>query len=181
MLIYHVATAADWAAAQASGAYTTSTLGRTLEEEGFIHASRLDQWRGVHARYYAEVTEQLVLLEIETDRLGSRVVLEPVPGGETFPHVYGPIVPGAVLRAVPLEEALAATSFSSLFLREVLRNAAIGFAVVLAAGAGGLLVGGPDGGGETLAGAAAGLALGLLVVWLVLRRGRRRPSASAGS
>lgn len=174
MLIYHVATAADWAAARASGAYTTSTRGRTLEEEGYIHASRLDQWRGVHARYYADVTEALVLLEVDTDRLACPVVEEQVPGGERFPHVYGPIPPSAVLRAVPLEEALAGTSFSALFLREVLRNAAVGLALVALAGLGGVLVGGPDGGPQTLAGAAAGLALGLLLVWLVLRRGRRR-------
>jgi uncharacterized protein (DUF952 family) len=34
--IYHIATASDWAQAQAAGEYTTSTLGRTLAEEGFI-------------------------------------------------------------------------------------------------------------------------------------------------
>lgn len=175
MLIYHVATLADWEAARASGAYTTSTRGRTLEEEGYIHASRLDQWRGVHARYYADVTEPLVLLEVDTDRLTCPVVEETVPGGERFPHVHGPIPPSAVLRAVPLEEALAGTSFSALFLREVLRNAAVGLGLVVLAGLGGVLVGGPDGGPETLAGAAAGLVLGLLLVWLLLRRpGRRR-------
>ncbi|MGB0191313.1 MAG: hypothetical protein ACPF9W_10135 [Nocardioides sp.] len=35
-------------------------------------------------------------------------------------------------------------------------------------------VGGVDGGSETLVGAAAGLAVGLLLMWLVLRRGRPR-------
>lgn len=177
MLIYHLATAADWAAAQASGAYTTSTRGRTLGEEGFIHASRLDQWRAVHARYYADVDAPLVLLEIDTDLLASPVVEEPaVPGGgETFPHVYGPIAPRAVLRAVPLEEALAGRSFSALFLRGVLRNAAVGFVLIVLAAAGGVLVGGPDGGAETLAGAGAGLAVGLLALWLLVRRGHRTP------
>ena len=175
MLIYHVATAADWAVAQASGTYTTSTRGRTLEEEGYIHASRLDQWRGVHERYYADVTEPLVLLEVETELLTCPVVEETVPGGERFPHVYGPIPAAAVLRAVPLEEALGATSFSSLFLREVLRNAAIGFGLVLLMALGGVAVAGPDGGPETFAGVAAGLVVGLLGLWLWVRRGRRRP------
>lgn len=175
MLIYHVATRADWEAARVSGSYTTSTRGRTLAEEGFIHASRLDQWRGVHARYYADVAEPLVLLEVDTDRLTCPVVEETVPGGERFPHVHGPIPPAAVVRAVPLEEALAGTSFSRLFLGEVLRNAAIGFALILVMAIGGLLVGGPDGGGETFAGVGAGLVVGLLGLWLVLRRGRRRP------
>ena len=174
MLVYHVATAADWATARREGRYTTSTRGRTLEQEGFVHASRADQWRGVHARFYADVEEPLVLLEIDTALLGCPVVEEPgEPGGtETFPHLYGPVPVGAVVRVVPLEEALAATSFSALFLREVLRNAALGLVVVLLSALGALAVGGPDGGPETLAGAAAGLAMGLVAVWLLLRRGR---------
>ena len=64
MRIYHVATANDWDAAKASGSYTTSTYGVTLEQEGFLHASRADQWQGVLDRFYSEVTEPLVLLEI---------------------------------------------------------------------------------------------------------------------
>ena len=45
--IFHIATAVEWEAATRSGSYTTSTLGRTLAEEGFIHASHEDQWRQV--------------------------------------------------------------------------------------------------------------------------------------
>lgn len=177
MRIFHIATASDWARARRTGTYTTSTRGRTLEQEGFIHASRADQWRGVHERWYADATEPLVLLEIDTERLGCPVVEEPAePGGsETFPHVQGPVPPGAVVRVVPLEEALAATSFSALFLREVLRNAALGLGLVALSATGALLVGGPEGGSGTLAGAGAGLAVGLLLLWLFLRRGRRRP------
>lgn len=177
MLVFHVATAADWARARREGVYTTSTRGRTLEQEGFIHASRADQWRGVHARFYADAGEPLVLLEIDTDRLGCPVVEEPGEpgGGETFPHIRGPVPVTAVVRAVPVEEALAATSFSALFLREVLRNAAIGFGLIILSATGAVAVGGVDGGPETLVGAAAGLAVGLLLVWLLLRRGRPRP------
>ncbi len=102
--IFHVATLADWEAAVASGRYTTSTYGLTLAEEGFLHASRADQWEGVLARYYARVTEPLVLLSIDTDRLDVPVVEEPAPGGtETFPHVYGPLSPDAVVAVTPLE------------------------------------------------------------------------------
>lgn len=99
MQIFHIATLADWEAAQATGSYTTSTLGRTLEEEGFLHASREDQWQGVRERFYADVTESLVLLVIDTDRLTSPVVEEPPAPGmtETFPHIYGPLHPGAVV------------------------------------------------------------------------------------
>ena len=101
--IYHLATAADWEDARASGSYTTSTRGRTLAEEGFLHASRADQWEGVRERYYADVTEPLVLLVVETDLLDVPVVEEAVPGTtETYPHVYGPLYPEAVVEVLPL-------------------------------------------------------------------------------
>lgn len=104
MRIFHIATRSDWEAAQVAGHYTTSTLGVTLEQEGFIHASRADQWEGVRAAFYAEVTEPLVLLEIDTDLLGVPVVEEPpTPGAtETFPHVYGAIPVDAVVGVTPM-------------------------------------------------------------------------------
>ena len=104
MRIFHIATLADWTDAQASGAYTTSTVGVTLEEEGFLHASREDQWEGVRARYYADVDEPLVLLEIDTDLLEVPVIEESPAEGvtETFPHVYGALDPAAVVAVTRL-------------------------------------------------------------------------------
>jgi len=105
MRIYHLATLADWDAAQASGVYATSTYGVTLEQEGFIHASHADQWPGVRERFYREVTEPLVLLEIDTDLLGVPLVEEPPAPGvtETFPHIYGALKPSAVVAVTPLD------------------------------------------------------------------------------
>jgi uncharacterized protein (DUF952 family) len=105
MRIFHIATASDWAQAQRAGAYTTSTLGVTLEQEGYLHASRADQWEAVRERFYADVDEPLVLLEIDTDLLDVPVVEEPpAPGiAETFPHIYGPLKPVAVIGVTPLD------------------------------------------------------------------------------
>ncbi|MGY2875398.1 uncharacterized protein (DUF952 family) [Marmoricola sp. URHA0025 HA25] len=98
--IHHLALASDWEAAKVAGAYAVSTLGRTLAEEGFIHASRADQWRAVRERFYSGVDEPLVLLVIDPDRLAAEVREEAVPGlDETFPHVYGPIDLDAVVEA----------------------------------------------------------------------------------
>jgi glutathione S-transferase len=71
----------------------------SLADEGFIHASRADQWAGVRERYYAEVTEPLVLLEIDTELLDVPVVEEPPAPGveETFPHIYGALKTAAVV------------------------------------------------------------------------------------
>ena len=105
--VFHVALAADWASAQEAGDYRVSTLGVTLEQEGFLHGSFAHQWRDVLARYYAGVTEPLVLLTINADRLSAPVVVE-VPAGapegtEAFPHVYGPLNLDAVVDVRPLD------------------------------------------------------------------------------
>lgn len=102
--IFHIASAADWRAAQRTGRYTTSTRGRTLAEVGFIHCSRADQWPRVRDAFYRDVTEPLVLLRVDTDLLDVPVVEEPgEPGGaETFPHVYGPLSTAAVVQVLPI-------------------------------------------------------------------------------
>lgn len=95
--IFHIATAADWEQARETGSYTTSTLGRSLEDEGFIHASHRHQVADTLEAFYAGVTEPLVLLEIDTDLLDAVVIQE-----DGFPHVFGPIAAEAVLRVTPL-------------------------------------------------------------------------------
>jgi uncharacterized protein (DUF952 family) len=99
--IFHVATATDWEAAVRDGAYRTSTRGRTLAEEGFIHASRREQVQPVLDRWYADVDEPLVLLVIDPGLLRAEVRVEPV-GDDTYPHVYGPIDPAAVVEVQPV-------------------------------------------------------------------------------
>src|SRR5687767_2191043 len=101
MRIFHIATAEDWRAARRSGRYTTSTLGRTLEEEGFLHASRRDQVTGVFEGFYRGAGERLVLLTIETDKLGVPWHEDEV-GDDTYPHIYGPLSPDAVVEVAPL-------------------------------------------------------------------------------
>ncbi|RNL79798.1 DUF952 domain-containing protein [Nocardioides marmorisolisilvae] len=96
--IFHLALATDWAAAQEAGDYRISTLGRTLEQEGFLHASREDQWRATKQRFYADVPEPLVLLEIDPALLTSELRIDEVPeAGDSFPHIYGPLNLDAVV------------------------------------------------------------------------------------
>jgi len=66
--IFHIALRRDWEAAQESGEYRVSTLGRTLAEEGFVHASYGGQWRAVLEAVYAGIAEPLVLLEVDPAR-----------------------------------------------------------------------------------------------------------------
>jgi uncharacterized protein (DUF952 family) len=96
--LFHVAFGRDWEAAKEVGEYRVSTRGRTLAEEGFLHASYAHQWQGVRDAYYGDVTEPLVLLEVDPGLLDVPVVDEvPAGGAEAFPHVYGSLPVAAVV------------------------------------------------------------------------------------
>lgn len=92
MLIYHIVLPEDWRAFD-----TELYRARSLETEGFIHCSFADQLDGVIKRYYKGV-KKLVVLEIESDRLMSRVLRETSTNNEIYPHIYGPINRDAIVR-----------------------------------------------------------------------------------
>jgi uncharacterized protein (DUF952 family) len=97
-MIYHLAFASDWEAAQALGSYRVSGRGMTLESEGFLHFSYAGQVAGVAKRFWRAPESPLVLLTVDPDLLGLPVVAENTSGGtELFPHVYGPLRVAAVV------------------------------------------------------------------------------------
>jgi uncharacterized protein (DUF952 family) len=107
MRILHVATRKDWADAEAVGRYQVSSRGQTLATEGFIHASTSRQVTGVLSRYYGDLEPaDLLLLVIDIEKLeqaGSPVRWDQVTGAPApFPHIYGPIVPAAVVATLPI-------------------------------------------------------------------------------
>jgi uncharacterized protein (DUF952 family) len=101
--LYHLTEPATWEAAVAAGEYRQSTRGVSLERQGFIHCSLLHQVRRVGGFIYADADE-LVLLEIDPDKLTSTVVFEPGEPGATeeFPHIYGPVPVTAVVKVHPV-------------------------------------------------------------------------------
>lgn len=94
MRIFHVVLPEAWAAFD-TGIYRH----KSLADEGFIHCSFADQLDGVIDRYYAG-QPSVVVLEIETERLMSRVINEPSTAREIYPHIYGPINRDAIVSAV---------------------------------------------------------------------------------
>ena len=101
-LIYHIAARADWERALRDGAYVTSTRGVTLAEQGYIHASEAGQVAGVANAFYTGTGEDLVLLVIDPARVEAEIRYEDVPGADApFPHIYGPLSPGAVTAVLP--------------------------------------------------------------------------------
>ncbi|MFI9647338.1 DUF952 domain-containing protein [Streptomyces sp. NPDC052040] len=102
--LLHLTERSLWDAARATGVYEMSTRGVTLREEGFIHCSLRHQVPRVARWVYGacEGPDELVLLVIDPERLTAPVRYEAVkPGGEEFPHIYGPIPVSAVVAVEP--------------------------------------------------------------------------------
>jgi len=103
-VIYHIARAADWEHARQAGEYRVSTLDRTLEQQGYIHASTASQVAGVANAVYTGVAD-LVVLVIDEGLVRPEIRYEaPEPAAtELFPHIYGPLNADAVVGTRPLE------------------------------------------------------------------------------
>ncbi|MEW1610799.1 MULTISPECIES: DUF952 domain-containing protein [unclassified Streptomyces] len=112
--LLHLAEAPLWEAARRSGTYEMSTRGRTLQEEGFIHLSLPRQLPGVARMLYGDGHgdggggegegdgHDLVVLVIDPTRLTDPVRYQAMkPGGEEFPHLYGPLPVEAVVEVRP--------------------------------------------------------------------------------
>lgn len=187
MRIHHVAEKAAWEAARTAGAYARSTRGRSLEDEGFIHAATADQVPGVIQRFWADHPGPLVLLEIDTDALTAPWRMEQV-GDEEFPHIHGALNPGAVVAvtdlpgpATPASSPASASgpprTFMQEFLSEFSFRLGIGIFVMVFAAACGfaseLLIAENSG----LWGLLVGVAIAALIVTPVTRRRKARAAA----
>jgi uncharacterized protein (DUF952 family) len=97
-MIYHIVTESDLRAHLSRDSYTPASL----EEHGFVHCALESSVIAVANDYFSQTSEQLLLLEIDAERLTSKVQYEaaaPIAGGGSshlacttqFPHVYGPI------------------------------------------------------------------------------------------
>lgn len=105
MLALHLTTEPELRREEAAGEYRMSSHGLRLEEAGFIHLCTAAQLPGVARRFYAGVTDPLVVLVVDLQacaEAGSPVRWEPAPDAdELFPHVYGPLPWAAITARLP--------------------------------------------------------------------------------
>ncbi len=97
-MIYHMCPAEAWAEAIAAGRYTGTADDR---RDGFIHFSTATQI-AESARRHRAGQAGLVLVAVETVRLGDRLRWEKSRDGALFPHLYGPLSPAEVASAAAL-------------------------------------------------------------------------------
>jgi uncharacterized protein (DUF952 family) len=92
--IYHITSQAQAMVAAQNGVYEPEAFAR----EGFIHCSYAHQVLPVANRIFRGRPD-LVVLEIDPSALGCPLVEENLEGGtELFPHIYGRLKMGAVIR-----------------------------------------------------------------------------------
>ncbi|WP_161973220.1 DUF952 domain-containing protein [Halostella litorea] len=99
--IVHVLSRADWETFRDQGEYRP----RSIDEEGFVHCSKLGQV-GLVADYNHADDDELVLVLLDESRLDAPVRYETdgEDGKSAFPHVYGPLTMDAVIETVPFEQ-----------------------------------------------------------------------------
>jgi 2-haloacid dehalogenase len=91
--IYHYAVRTVWEQALRDGQYPLSARDQPFEEAGFVHFSFAHQLDTTRARFYADLTDdELVLLRLDPDDATPALI------EDGFPHLYAPL---PVDRAVP--------------------------------------------------------------------------------
>lgn len=84
MLIYKIFRAPEWAALRTDG----TTPGAPIDvADGYIHFSTAAQAAETAARHFAG-QDDLFLIAVNAETLGSDLTWEPSRGGALFPHLY---------------------------------------------------------------------------------------------
>lgn len=85
--IYRLCSRAEAETLQTSGVLPANS---DDQRDGFLHFSTADQVPGTAAKHYAHVPD-LMLIAVETARLGDALRWEVSRNGAKFPHVYGDV------------------------------------------------------------------------------------------
>jgi uncharacterized protein (DUF952 family) len=85
--VFKIATAAQWRAAVAHGAFEGSADDL---RDGYIHLSSRHQLEGTLAKHFVRQTD-LVLAAFDAAHLEPDLKWEASRGGELFPHLYAPL------------------------------------------------------------------------------------------
>jgi uncharacterized protein (DUF952 family) len=96
--IYKICPAALWREAEAAGRFDGAPVDLA---DGYIHFSTAAQAPETAAKHFSG-QDNLLLVAVEAEALGSALRFEPSRGGALFPHLYGPLPLSAVAWVVPL-------------------------------------------------------------------------------
>jgi uncharacterized protein (DUF952 family) len=98
MFIYKVCAETLWREAERDGVFKGAPVDIA---DGYIHFSTEEQLAETLRRHFAGQND-LVLIEVDAERLGEKLKWEPSRGGALFPHLYGHLDVSWVLGTAPL-------------------------------------------------------------------------------
>ena len=98
-LIYKIASAAEWREAVRRGSYHGSPDDL---RDGFIHFSTAAQVAETAGKHFTG-RDDLMLIAVEAEPLGSALKWEPSRGGSLFPHLYANLPVAAAKWVRPLQ------------------------------------------------------------------------------
>jgi uncharacterized protein (DUF952 family) len=95
-MILHITTKERWETAVVTGSYRD----QSLDDEGFIHCSKVQQILGPANEFYRGQSD-LVLLCISASEVDAVIIYEDCyEKGTAFPHIYGPLNVNAVRQVI---------------------------------------------------------------------------------
>lgn len=96
--IYKICPEAHWRAAEMDGVFRGAAVDLA---DGYIHFSTAEQAVETAAKHFAG-QKDLLLVQVDSGRLGGHLKWEPSRGGALFPHLYGELGLAAVTKVEPL-------------------------------------------------------------------------------
>lgn len=92
-LIYKISSRSAWAEAVKAGRFDGAPVDH---RDGFIHFSDAGQVKETAARHFRGESD-LLLIAVDTEKLGAALKWEVSRGGAFFPHLYAPLDMAAVV------------------------------------------------------------------------------------
>jgi len=97
-IIFKVVSADQWTIAQKQGEFRGAEIDLT---DGYIHFSTAQQVEATVEKHFAG-QPGLILVGVDSEKLGDALKYEPSRGGDLFPHLYGSLNLEAVVSVAEL-------------------------------------------------------------------------------
>ncbi len=98
--IYKILTSEQWKSLQSAGFFEGAPIDL---EDGYIHFSTAAQLKETVSKHFKNQSD-LILVSVNTDRLGDELKYEPSRGCDLFPHLYSKLDQSAIIAATVLQE-----------------------------------------------------------------------------
>ncbi len=98
-IVYKICDQKLWSDAEKAGVFNGAEIDLA---DGFIHFSTFDQVASTLAKHFVG-RQDLLLIAVDAEALGEKIVYEEARGGILFPHLYQPLLLDHVLWSKPIE------------------------------------------------------------------------------